>query len=652
MPFKRILKLIGCAAIVSIAISYYAYVSFAIPDPLDSKTYHIKPADEIFLLDKALLSTATHIILVGGGLSEGRHLAVKHRGKNSIDLYTNINSVHFNLFYDSKLKPALVDAPVDFRAMASLNGIGKRLGVDNDPIAIIAKQTAMSAWHSFTKMAGFFVFMVLIVVAMILVQGSVLKNTIDKHDPEDIDDSLDDLVGMNDIKAELLQLAEMINNRELYQEYGVDRPFNCMMTGPAGTGKTKIARCLAKILDIPLYYASAASLETGYVGGGPKTLKSLYKKASKNKRAIIFLDEAEGLLMSRNKPVNARYENETMTTLLSLLDGVNSNKGSGLIWIVASNFDEHKMSMDDAMLRRFHLKINFRLPNQPERLEILNRLINKRSSHRISDDIHLDHLATICTGMSPAALESLVSRASLLAIQEKSPINQDILLKAFERTAVGLTDRATTLKMDQKRRIIAIHESGHFIAQLHHAMKRSGGKLERLPDFLNVLKISTESVSKIGALGFVLSKTEDMPLESRREYEECIVELYGGVANEELFLGEDEVTAGSHNDIERVSHLLSMMFNEVGYYSKAKLNYKILQKSGVDVGQQRYQEINERSETLYAHTLKVLDSYRDLTVCMTDMLMKNYVITLNEIIPIVEEFYKNNPETHKIYVPE
>jgi len=97
--------------------------------------------------------------------------------------------------------------------------------------------------------------------------------------PEKLKGSMDDLVGMEDIKREVAHLESMIRNRDLYKSHNIDKPFNVMLTGPAGTGKTKLAGYLAKQLDIPLIQASGSGLESGLVGGGSKTLNAIYKKA-------------------------------------------------------------------------------------------------------------------------------------------------------------------------------------------------------------------------------------------------------------------------------------------------------------------------------------------------------------------------------------
>ena len=97
--------------------------------------------------------------------------------------------------------------------------------------------------------------------------------------PDKLKGSMDDLIGMDDIKQEVLHLEDMIRNRAEYKSHNIDKPFNVMLTGPAGTGKTKLVGYLAKKLNVPLIQASGSALESGFVGGGSKALNALYRKA-------------------------------------------------------------------------------------------------------------------------------------------------------------------------------------------------------------------------------------------------------------------------------------------------------------------------------------------------------------------------------------
>jgi cell division protease FtsH len=452
--------------------------------------------------------------------------------------------------------------------------------------------------------------------------------------PDSLKGSMDDLVGMEDIKQEVAHLEEMILNRDLYRSHNIDKPFNVMLTGPAGTGKTKLAGYLAKKLDIPLIQASGSSLESGFVGGGSKALNAIFKKACKQGRCIIFLDEAQSLFMPRGRG-EKKWEDDTANTLLSLLDGVKSSEGEGVIWVVASNFDDATTQMDDAMLRRFSVKINFRLPNKSERRELLNVFLAKKDPECIDwTNLNLDYAAEITANLSPALLQTVVDRASMIAIQEKTIITTDVLFRAFERTSIGLTDRATTAEKDKQRERVALHELGHFFMQIDPYL-RQGLSWAQVKEKSHLLKISTESVSKIGALGYVLSSGEDVALQTLEEMEQDIMQLYGGVAAEELFYGARGISVGSQNDIQKVTAKLDLMVNRLSMYSRSKLDYTQLKGEGSR--DEAVRQVEAKADELYTRTLDGMKTYKDLTWALKDTLLERYVLSKDEVFALLEE---------------
>ncbi len=452
--------------------------------------------------------------------------------------------------------------------------------------------------------------------------------------PDKLKGSLDDLIGMEDIKQEVLHLEDMIRNREIYQEHNIDKPFNVMLTGPAGTGKTKLVGYLAKRLDIPLIQASGSALESGYVGGGSKALSALYRKASAKGRCIIFLDEAQSLFMPRGRS-EKKWEDDTANTLLGLLDGVKSDKGQGVIWVVASNFDDASTEMDEAMLRRFSVKINFRLPNKAERRELLRSFLARKKEGLVDwDDLDLDQVAEMTQNLSPALLETVVERASMLSIQEKAIINTDLLFRAYERATIGLTDRATTTDKQKQRERIAVHELGHFFMQIDPFL-REGLSLAQVKEKSHLLKISTEAVSKIGALGYVLQSGDDMSLRTLEELERDVIGLYGGVAAEELFYGARGISVGSQNDIEKITKMLNLMVGRLSMYSRAKIDYSQLQNDAS--GEHTLRQVEEKSDELYSYTLDAIRDYREVIVALKDTLLDQYVLSKDAVFALLAQ---------------
>ncbi|ATQ75281.1 zinc metalloprotease [Massilia violaceinigra] len=452
--------------------------------------------------------------------------------------------------------------------------------------------------------------------------------------PDKLKGSMDDLIGMDDIKQEVLHLEDMIRNRSEYKSHNIDKPFNVMLTGPAGTGKTKLVGYLAKKLNVPLIQASGSALESGYVGGGSKALNALYRKACARGSCIIFLDEAQTLFMPRGRG-EKKWEDDTANTLLGLLDGVKSDKGAGVIWVVASNFDDASVEMDEAMLRRFSVKINFRLPNKGERGALLKNFLGRKKDGLVDwNDLDLGQVAEMTANLSPALLETVVERASMISIQEKAIINTDLMFRAFERATLGLTDRATTAEKHKQRERVALHELGHFFMQIDPYL-RQGMTLAEVKEKSHLLKISTESVSKLGALGYVLQSGDDVSLRTLEELEQDVIQLYGGVAAEELFYGARGISVGSQNDIEKATKMLNLMVNRLSMYSRSKIDYTQLKNEGS--GEHTIRQVEEKSDELYSYTLGAIRDYKAVIESIKDILLDQYVLSKDAVFALLEE---------------
>ena len=562
-------------------------------------------------------------LLLAQPLSDFPRYVIKYKDQSKLISVKVPSTTHMNLEREVLLKNAVP------YAIAQPEWLATHQQVLND------QETQQSFWNN----AGGFlarnaIGLLLLVLMVVAMKKSMpgLGGGISVTRPEKLKGSMDDLVGMEDIKREVAHLESMIRNRELYKSHNIDKPFNVMLTGPAGTGKTKLAGYLAKQLDIPLIQASGSGLESGLVGGGSKTLNAIYKKACAQGRCLIFLDEAQSLFMPRGRG-ERKWDDDTANTLLGLLDGIKSDEGSGVIWVVASNFDDANSEMDEAMLRRFSVKINFRLPNKAERRELLGVFLKRKDKAVVAwDKLNLDYVAEITANLSPALLESVVDRASMIAIEEGCQIDTDLLFRAFERSAIGLTDRAASAEKDKQRERVALHELGHFFMQIDPLLKQ-GLPLDQVKAQSPLLKISTESVSKLGALGYVLSATPDAGLQTLEELEQDVMQLYGGVAAEELFYGARGISVGSQNDIQKVTARLELMVNQLSMYSRSKLDYRQLRRDGAPDASVR--ELEQKADELYARTLQAVTGYRDWMAQLKDTLMERYVLSKDEVFELL-----------------
>jgi cell division protease FtsH len=604
------------------AVGYYAFKPTTLQD--SNPIVHSQDIADI----TALVANKDRIeyLLVAKPLSDSPRYVFKYKDQAQIHAVKVPSTSHTNLEREVLLKNAIPYAIANDEYLATHKSVLQDTDGETGVLAEI--MTFMS------RNAVGLALLLFVIIGMKKGIPGMMGSSASIMKPEHLKGSMDDLVGMEDIKQEVAHLEEMIENRDLYRSHNIDKPFNVMLTGPAGTGKTKLAGYLAKKLNVPLIQASGSGLESGFVGGGSKALNAIYKKASKQGRCIIFLDEAQSLFMPRGRG-EKKWEDDTANTLLGLLDGIKSDEGAGVIWIVASNFDDANTEMDEAMLRRFSVKINFRLPNKAERRELIKVFLSKKDERCVDwSDLNLDYAAEITANLSPALLETVVDRASMIAIQESTTITTDVLFRAFERASIGMTDRATTAEKNKQRERVALHELGHFFMQIDPYL-RKGMPLAEVKEKSRLLKISTESVSKIGALGYVLSSGEDVALQTLEEMEQDIMQLYGGVAAEELFYGARGISVGSQNDIQKVTAKLDLMVNRLSMYSRSKLDYT--QLKGESSRDESVKQVESKADELYTRTLEAMKGYQDLALALKDTLLERYVLSKDEVFELLAE---------------
>lgn len=455
-------------------------------------------------------------------------------------------------------------------------------------------------------------------------------------EPGQVHGSIDDLVGMDDIKSEVRQIKDQYERRAAYAEYGIEKPFNVMFSGPAGTGKTKLASYLAKELNLPILFHSAANLETGYVAGGSNTLARIASMAKRRKRCIVFLDEAQDLFMKRGG--HRKFDDDTQNMLLAILDGVRTKSDAEIIWIVASNFNSESMPMDEAMLRRFQMKVDFRMPNKEERHAIIEHYLAQRAD-KVAGDLDLRHIVEVTEGRSPADLETIVNQAGITAVQAGDLIDGETLMHAAERVMVGNVNANTTKERERDRRIIAIHEWGHFLVDFELERKKAGGDWEKVLGEMKTIKISLKANPRNNALGFVFHKQGSNLLKTKADIEHDVRVLLGGMANEELFFGEEGTTNGAHNDITRVTKLLHHAVAEMGMYRKTRLNFGALNEGSNRTVDEETRAIMEmQSERLYGETKATLARLKPLTEHLAGKLMEAGEMSLKEALFEIRSF--------------
>jgi cell division protease FtsH len=167
-------------------------------------------------------------------------------------------------------------------------------------------------------------------------------------------------------------------------------------------------------------------------------------------------------------------------------------------------------------------------------------------------------------------------------------------------------------------------------------MQENGLDIEKTKEKMKVIKISSENISRVNALGYVLNESEDILLSSITELEKEVKILYGGVASEELVFGKENITTGASNDIEKITHILHHLFIETSAYSQSKLK---LDKIDLlkDIA---YKEMEAKAKELYGETLILLEKDRDLIEHLADILIDRWVLSKDEIFEEIEHYTK------------
>jgi len=268
--------------------------------------------------------------------------------------------------------------------------------------------------------------------------------------------SFKDIAGIEDIKGELEEVVDFLNNPKKYQKYGVNLPKGVLLVGPPGVGKTLIARAVAGEADVPFFYQSGASFVHIYVGMGAKKVRELFTAAKAQAPSIIFIDEIDAVGKMRGVGSNDERE-ATLNELLTQMDGFNGS--SGVMVIAATNKIE---VLDDALLRagRFDRRVFLSLPSKEDRVKILNLYLKDKKAN-----FDIEKLATQTSGFNSSALATLINEALLNMIKRDGTIIlEDDITIAKQKIEFG-KKQIQILTDDQKEILATYQASKAFVSQ-------------------------------------------------------------------------------------------------------------------------------------------------------------------------------------------
>jgi ATP-dependent Zn protease len=304
-----------------------------------------------------------------------------------------------------------------------------------------------------------------------------------------------------------------------------------LLVGAPGTGKTTLARALAKECGIKFVVASAAGWQSaGYLDSHLRAMRSDFTEARRYAPAILFIDEIDGIgSREQLSGENAGYHTQVINALLEQIQGINTV--DPVIVIGATNYPE---KVDPALRRsgRLDQVVELPLPNVASLEQIFGYYLEPyRADNQVGKGVKTRALAELSFGLTGADVERFVRGAARRARRANRKIRQDDLI-AEVTGRPRRPDSAPRLGKEEMRRV-AVHEAGHTLARLTSS---TGG---------DDLAFVTIVPRMDGSLGFVAAVPSEASVLSRRQMLEELETVLGGRAAEEIVFGADEISTGA-----------------------------------------------------------------------------------------------------------
>jgi cell division protease FtsH len=496
--------------------------------------------------------------------------------------------------------------------------------------------------------------------------------------PSEISTTLDDVVGLGIVKDEIVKTLNLFLAYKTFREQMGGNPRRAILfEGPPGTGKTYMAKAMAREAGVPFLFIAASSIQSPYFGQTNRKIanffKQLRKAARKEGGAIGFIEEIDAIAVSRAgmgenpKPRHddrqvyrtglgegfAGVINELLIQLQSFDEPTKREKLTG--WgiskvnrMLPARFEIRKRppvssnilvigatnrasALDPALLRpgRFDRSIHFDVPGRTGRREIIDYYIEKKAHvPELDKEERRDQLAALTLGYSPVMIEHLFDEALVWALRDGREAMEWADLQSAKLTEeIGLANPVEYT--EHEKRVIATHEAGHAtVANLVGV----GRKLE-------VLSI----IRRSGSLGLLAhSDTEERFLRTRSELLTHIQISFGGMVAEEIWFGESGTGPGG--DLSQATATAAMMVGALGM-SGSLVSFEASGGGPLDGGlvsrvladDASRQEIEKMLDRAKESVRELLDANRHVVEALRDELLERDELVGDEITGVIAE---------------
>lgn len=429
-----------------------------------------------------------------------------------------------------------------------------------------------------------------------------------------------DVAGVDEAKQELTEIVDFLKNPVKYRVMGARTPKGVLMVGPAGTGKTLLARATAGEANVSFFSMAGSEFMEMLVGVGASRVRDLFNTAKKAQPSIIFIDEIDAIGRQRGVGIMGGHDEreQTLNQILVEMDGFTPNEH--VVVIAATNRPD---VLDPALVRpgRFDRRVALDLPDVEGRKMIL--AIHAKGKP-FEANVNWEKVAKRTVGFSGADLENMLNEAAIMAARlNKKAIDMSDLEESATRVKLGPEKKR--LQSDLDRKMTAYHEAGHALVAWE------------MPHVDPIHRISI--VSRGMSLGHTMTEPIERVHETKAHLLEQIAVMMGGRAAEALIF--DDVTTGASDDIEKATQVARAMVTKFGMSDLGPINLdterSIYEQSEVspEMAAKIDAEVKKITEAAYKNATTILGKLQDKLDTLAKELLKKETIEGEDFIQLI-----------------
>ncbi|CAN1300461.1 Outer mitochondrial transmembrane helix translocase [Linum perenne] len=272
---------------------------------------------------------------------------------------------------------------------------------------------------------------------------------------DEINVTFADIGSLEEIKESLQELVMLPLRRPDLFKGGLLKPCRgILLFGPPGTGKTMLAKAIAREAGASFINVSMSTITSKWFGEDEKNVRALFSLAAKVSPTIIFVDEVDSMLGQRTRVGEHEAMRKIKNEFMTHWDGLATKQGERILVLAATN---RPFDLDEAIIRRFERRIMVGLPSVENREMILKTLLSKE---KVDEQLDFKELATLTEGFSGSDLKNLCTTAAYRPVREliQQERSRDMEKKEKKKKAAEAQkpDETTEAQETKEERVITL----------------------------------------------------------------------------------------------------------------------------------------------------------------------------------------------------